>query len=77
MFGFFTYKRVKKEMCFLIAAQLRKLRENERLSLEELSARTGISVEILEELESGKAKRIGHLYRLARYYHKKIKIEFL
>lgn len=76
MLGFFTYKRVKKEMCFLIAAQLRNLRESEQLSLEDLSARTSISVEILEELESGNVKRIGHLYRLARFYDKKIKIEF-
>ena len=76
MLGFFAYKRAKREMRFLIAAQLRKLRENERLSLEELSFRTGICVEILEELENGKADRMGHLYRLARYYHKKIRLTF-
>lgn len=63
-------------MRFLIAAQLRNLRESECLSLDELSARTGICVEILEELESGKAKRIGHLYRLARFYDKKIRLTF-
>ena len=72
----FFYKQNNRIMRFSIAEQLRNLRESERLSLNLLSARTGIRVEILEELENGKANRIGHLYRLARYYDKKIKIEF-
>nr|QIM10297.1 hypothetical protein PlAlph_0510 [uncultured Alphaproteobacteria bacterium] len=71
-----AYKKNKKELRDAIAVQLRALREKEGLSIEELSVCTGISVEILRGVEDGKARRLGHLYRLARYYDKQMKIEF-
>ncbi len=76
MLELFVCKKNKRELCRAIAEQLRCLRENEGLSFSELSCLTSISVDSLKELEDGQIRRMGHLFRLARYYNKQIKIEF-
>ena len=52
------------------------MRENAELSLSELSTRTNIRVEELKDMELGNFHVLGWVFQLAKFYDKKIRIEF-
>ncbi len=76
MQDFKTYQDNKLNLTHAIAEQLRNLRESRHLSIEELSAGARISANTLKKLELGHADELQDLCRLARYYDKKIRVEF-
>lgn len=71
-----VYRQNKKELCADVSAQLQRLRAECGLSIESLSVRTGISVKNLTTIERGHLYELDHLCRLARFYHKKIRLTF-
>nr|QIM10298.1 hypothetical protein PlAlph_0520 [uncultured Alphaproteobacteria bacterium] len=76
MQSFSVYQHNRCTLAYDVADQLRKLRESRNISLESLSEHTKISVDTLKKLELGHVHELDYLYRLARFYDKKIKLTF-
>ena len=70
------YKVNKVEFCYNFAEQVRWLRESNKLSFEEISQGTGIPIINLKRLELGQGKDWGDILQLAKFYEKKIRLEF-
>ena len=71
-----TFKKNHLEMKYNFGRQVRLLREAAGFSLAELSVQTKIKVEHLQEMELGKFYVIGWVFQLAKFYDKKVRIEF-
>ena len=59
-----------------MALQIRKMRLNSGLSLEDFSRQSGIKETAAIKLELGKICNFDHIFRIARFYDKKVKVEF-
>lgn len=70
------YRRNKDEFIYNFAEQIRGLRTNSSLSIEELSLRSNISMASLKKMELGHFNDWEKIFRLARFYDKKIRLEF-
>ncbi len=70
------YRRNKDEFIYNFAEQVRKLRENSNLSIEELSLGSNIAMTTLKKMELGHFNDWEKIFRLARFYDKKIRLEF-
>ncbi len=70
------YRRNKDEFVYNFAEQIRGLRRNSCLSLEELSQGSNIAITALKKMELGHFNDWEKIFRLARFYDKKIRLEF-
>ena len=59
------------------ATQLRMMREEQGLSISELSKNTGISKAMLQQMELGSFNNWGALFQLSHFYDKQLLIEFI
>ncbi len=71
-----TFKKNHWELKYDFGRQVRLLRENTELSFAELSMKTGIGIESLKAMELGNFHLLGFVFKLAKFYDKKVKIEF-
>lgn len=65
---------ISKEILAEISPQLKQLRMNRQLSIEELQAATHISGRLLKRMEDGKCLTFSHFRRLLNFYGKKMRI---
>ena len=65
-----------REFHYNFAEELRRLRNSKNLSLEHLAFYSCVPVHKLRDLEIGQNKDWGTIFQLARYYEKKIRLEF-
>ena len=69
-----SHNLISKEITAEIAPQLKQLRLDRQLSIEELQVATHISRRILNRMENGKFLTFSHLRRLLEFYGKKVRI---
>ena len=63
---------INKNLMVQLCAQLKQLRLERGLSLEELQEKVHISVRLLQRIEEGKCLPFGYFWRLAAFYEKKV-----
>lgn len=66
-----------KEFTTVLAKDLKNLREDRRLSIEELAIKAEISLAKLMYMEAGSNLNWGIIFQLARFYEKKLGCVFL
>ena len=71
-----TYRSNKLEFEYGIAAQCRRLRESHGLTLEEFCSQSGMDISLIRKIEMGKICETENLFQLAKFYDKKIRMEF-
>ena len=71
-----TYRANKLEFEYGMAAQCRSLREKSGLSLEEFCNQSRMSINLVRKIEMGKISDIDNLFLLAKFYDKKVRLEF-
>ena len=69
-----SHNLMNKEIIAEICPQLKKLRLEHSLSLEELQAATHISIRLLKRMEDGKCLTYSHFHRLCEFYGIKMRI---
>nr|QIM10580.1 hypothetical protein PlAlph_4720 [uncultured Alphaproteobacteria bacterium] len=70
------FKRNRCETAFNFALQVRQLREERGLTVEELAQESGIPVCILQRMEMGCFEDWGRNFSFAKFFDRKIRIEF-
>lgn len=70
------YRKNKDEFTYNFAEQVRRLRAESNLSIEELSLGSNIAMATLKKMELGHFNDWEKIFRLARFYDKKIRLEF-
>jgi transcriptional regulator with XRE-family HTH domain len=63
---------INKNLMLQLCAQLKLLRLERGLSLEELQEKVHINVQLLQRIEDGKCLPFGYFWRLAAFYEKKV-----
>ena len=71
-----TYRGNKLEFKYGIAAQCRRLRESYGLTLEEFCNQSGMNINLVRKMEMGQVCDTDSLFLLAKFYDKKIRLEF-
>lgn len=71
-----TFKINKCETSYNFAEQLRRMRQEKGLSLKELAVHAQIDISLLQRMELGYFEDWGSLYSLAKFFDRKIRIEF-
>lgn len=69
-----SHNLINKEILAEVCPQLKQLRLNHQLSIEELQAATRINGKLLKRMENGKCLTISHFRRLLDFYGKKMRI---
>ena len=69
-----SHNLINKEILAEICPQLKQLRLNRQLSLEELQTATHINLRLLRRMEDGKCLTFSHFRRLMDFYGKKMRI---
>jgi len=72
----YQFKDNQLETRYNFANQARSLREGVGLSVSEMAAKSGIMKRHIQQLELGKLESIGIIFDIARFFDKKVKIEF-
>ena len=70
------FRRNRYETAYNFARQVRRMREERGLTIEELSEVSKIPLNILQKLEMGYFEDWGTLYNYAKFFDRKIRIEF-
>lgn len=70
------FKDNQLETRYNFANQVRTLREGLGLSITEMSAKSGMMKRHIRQMELGKLESIGAIFDIARFFDKKVKIEF-
>ena len=70
------FKRNRYETAYNFARQVRRMREERGLTIEELSEVSNIPLNILQKLEMGCFEDWGKNYAFAKFFDRKIRIEF-
>lgn len=65
---------INKEITLEVCPQLKQLRLDRQLSLEEVQAAVRISGKLLKRIEDGKCLTFSHFLRLLDFYGKKMRI---
>ncbi len=71
-----VYRKNKDEFVYNFAEQVRRLRAASNLTIEELSLSSNISMSSLKKMELGHFNDWEKIFRLARFYDKRIRLEF-
>ncbi len=75
-----TKKQIRKnqlETRYNFARQVRVLREAAGLSVKELSQQINMPESFLQKLELGQVENIGTIFAVARFFDKKVAINFI
>lgn len=70
------HRQNMRKLRYQLSSDIRSLREAHNFSIEELSFQAHIPIRIMQELELGNLDRIDAIYSIAKFFNKKIRIEF-
>lgn len=70
------FKQNQHETAYNFAQQVRRLREERGLTIEEVSARSRIPLFKLQRMETGYFADWGRILNYAKFFDRKIRIEF-